>query len=102
MIRPKLVFSSRVFGTDTEKILSYAKAQGYGGVEWYLNTFRLRTPQTRRDAFFRSLTSIPTCITPSICPRPMWSWPTATPLSRSIPALHAALHRVPGSWLRAE
>src|SRR5690606_41473021 len=49
----------RSFGTDTEKILSYAQAQGYGGVEWYLNSFRLRTPQTRRDAFFRSLDRYP-------------------------------------------
>ena len=59
MTRPKLMFSSRVFGTDTEKILSYAQAQGYGGVEWYLNSFRLRTPQTRRDTFFRSLDRYP-------------------------------------------
>jgi len=27
--------------------------------EWYLNSFRLRTPQTRRDAFFRSLDQYP-------------------------------------------
>ena len=56
---PKILFSSRVFGNDVQKILDYAVAQGFDGVEWYLNSFRLRTARPKREEFFQKLDAYP-------------------------------------------
>ena len=53
------MFSSRVFGNDVQVILDYALAQGYDGVEWYFNSFRLRTNSKHRQQFFEKLDQYP-------------------------------------------
>ncbi len=58
-MKPKIMFSSRVFGNDVQVILDYALAQGYDGVEWYLNSFRLRTNSKHRQQFFDKLDEYP-------------------------------------------
>lgn len=55
MNKPKLMFSSRIFGNDVDRILGYAKKKGFHGIEWYLNLFRLRTNSQMRKAFFAKL-----------------------------------------------
>ncbi|MDI9422491.1 MAG: sugar phosphate isomerase/epimerase [Bacillota bacterium] len=58
-MRPKIMFSSRVFGNNTQAILDYAVAKGFDGVEWYHNSFRLRTNKKMRNAFFNTLDQYP-------------------------------------------
>lgn len=58
-MKPTIMFSSRVFGNDVQKILDYAVAKGFGGVEWYLNSFRLRTTKQKREEFFEKLDEYP-------------------------------------------
>ncbi len=55
----KIMFSSRVFGNDVDKTLEYAGTKGFGGVEWYLNSFRLRTNRGMREEFFAKLDEHP-------------------------------------------
>lgn len=59
MMKPKIMFSSRVFGNDVQVVLDYALAKGYDGVEWYLNSFRLRTNSKHRQQFFAKLDQHP-------------------------------------------
>ncbi|HBN97157.1 MAG TPA: hypothetical protein DDZ66_12735 [Firmicutes bacterium] len=58
-MKPKIMFSSRVFGNDVQVILDYAVTEGYDGVEWYLNSFRLRTSKKHREQFFEKLDQYP-------------------------------------------
>ena len=97
MIRPKLMFSSRVFGTDTEKIHVTPKPRATAEVEWYLNTFRLRTPQARRDAFPQpGPVSRPALHLPSAHGRNV-ELLMATPLSRKHPC--ATCSSTSSTWL---
>ncbi len=51
----ELMFSSRIFRASYREAIAYALKNGYGGIEWYLNDFRLPLNPVKLDAFFMAL-----------------------------------------------
>ncbi len=51
----ELMFSSRIFRSSYREAISYALENGYSGIEWYLNDFRLPLNPGKLEAFFTAL-----------------------------------------------
>ena len=54
-MKMELMFSSRIFRSSYREAIAYALENGYGGIEWYLNDFRLPLNPGKLEAFFTAL-----------------------------------------------
>ncbi len=54
-MKMELMFSSRIFRSSYREAIAYALKNGYGGIEWYLNDFRLPLNPKKLEAFLAAL-----------------------------------------------